>query len=271
MSLSLALSDWMTIVQLIYNINCTEKLEAYPEKVLDSLKAVLPYSAGIFCLTRQAEDHFVSVRTCGSGLSGEELCSLTECGLNVSPYLFSLSLNASGGVFRGPNREQLDPMLAPKTRSLIPQDSDRALSFVLSHKGLPLGYIVIFRSGDEPAFVTRDICVLETLKSHIALQLYRLIILDGLDYGHFNEDFRFRHSLLGFGLSNRELEVLALIYKDVPDLKICEQLSFSKSTFKKHLNHIYEKMQVSNRLALVKLLRQCLQSEQEGPSVSPLL
>lgn len=262
MSLSLALSDWMMIVQLIYNINSTEKLEAYPEKVLDSLKAVLPYSAGIFCLTKQAEDHFISERAFGSGLSVAELNNLTECALNMNPYLFSLSLNASGGVFRGPNREQLaSPKLTSDSRCLIPQASDRALSFVLSHKGLSLGYIVLFRTGEEQAFVTRDICVLETLKNHIALQLYRLIHLDSLDYGDFNEAFRFRHSLSRFGLSNRELEVLALIHKDVPDLEICDSLSFSKSTFKKHLNHIYEKMQVSNRLALLKLLRQCLLTE----------
>lgn len=48
-------------------------------------------------------------------------------------------------------------------------------------------------------------------------------------------------------LSERELEVLALIAAGMSNTDIAEKLSVGISTVKKHINHIYSKLQVDNR------------------------
>lgn len=48
-------------------------------------------------------------------------------------------------------------------------------------------------------------------------------------------------------LSERELEVLALAAKGLPNTRISEQLVVSRNTVKTHLKNIYEKLGVTNR------------------------
>jgi DNA-binding CsgD family transcriptional regulator len=56
---------------------------------------------------------------------------------------------------------------------------------------------------------------------------------------------------LGEGLSRRELEVLALAASGSKNDEIAQVLYISKATVKTHLQHIYEKLGVTNRTAAV--------------------
>ncbi len=58
-------------------------------------------------------------------------------------------------------------------------------------------------------------------------------------------------SLQLLGLTRREAEVLWLIAKDLSNPDIAESLQCSLSTVKKHLEHIYEKLEVQTRTAAV--------------------
>lgn len=50
-----------------------------------------------------------------------------------------------------------------------------------------------------------------------------------------------------FSLSKRELEVAWLLYRGYTNRQIAEELYIAETTVKKHVTHIYEKMQVSGR------------------------
>ena len=49
------------------------------------------------------------------------------------------------------------------------------------------------------------------------------------------------------GLTNREAEVAWLLYRGFTNGQIGEELFIAETTVKKHVSHIYEKMQVSGR------------------------
>lgn len=49
-------------------------------------------------------------------------------------------------------------------------------------------------------------------------------------------------------LTRRELEILALIVEGLSSKEVAEQLFVSKRTVDFHLDNIYEKLQVSNRM-----------------------
>jgi DNA-binding CsgD family transcriptional regulator len=58
------------------------------------------------------------------------------------------------------------------------------------------------------------------------------------------------------GLSSSERRVLALVASGASNAQVAEQLSISVSTVRKHLEHCYRKLGVSNRTAAVAALRQ---------------
>jgi len=60
---------------------------------------------------------------------------------------------------------------------------------------------------------------------------------------------------LKFGLSQRELQILALLPTDEPLSILAKSLFISESTLKTHLTHIYRKLGVKNRLQAINVAR----------------
>ncbi|MBN2245025.1 MAG: helix-turn-helix transcriptional regulator [Candidatus Aminicenantes bacterium] len=55
-----------------------------------------------------------------------------------------------------------------------------------------------------------------------------------------------------FGLTKREIEVLVNIFNGLKNAEIADELFISEITVKKHLQHIFEKIGVSSRTALIR-------------------
>lgn len=57
----------------------------------------------------------------------------------------------------------------------------------------------------------------------------------------------FETIMSGYGLTGRGSEIAWLVYKGYTNRQIGEELFIAETTVKKHVSHIYEKMQVSGR------------------------
>ena len=57
----------------------------------------------------------------------------------------------------------------------------------------------------------------------------------------------FEHMMHECGLTNREAEIAWLLYRGYTNRQIGEELFIAETTVKKHVSHVYEKMQVSGR------------------------
>jgi DNA-binding CsgD family transcriptional regulator len=55
-----------------------------------------------------------------------------------------------------------------------------------------------------------------------------------------------------FGLTKREIEILLNIFNGLKNAEIAEKLFISEITVKKHLQHIFEKIGVTSRTALIR-------------------
>lgn len=208
--------------------------------------------AALFCTVKQNNSAITAKTVAGFNIPDEDVAGFRERVLNDNAFLRSLCLDPSGSVSRGPERAQFEKnALAGLGRNPVAGDLQRALTIVLNHKDTLLGYIILWRDNDMDGYIVRDMCVLGTLKNHISLQLYRLTPAES---GARDEIFELERTLGKYKLSKREVEVLYHICSGIPDEQICKQLYVAPSTFKKHLNHIYEKTQVSGRLKLVKLV-----------------
>ena len=56
-------------------------------------------------------------------------------------------------------------------------------------------------------------------------------------------------------LTPRELDVARLTAKGYPNKVVAERLSITEGTAKLHLHHVYEKLAVDGRMALVRYLQ----------------
>lgn len=254
MSLSLTTSDWITINQLIYKMNTVDSIAAYPDKVLEYLNLLCPYSYGIFNIVREEEGHQEIYASAGVNISAEDIRILTEKDLRTNTFMTGLCLEPGGHVSRGPIRDYMNPeVLSEIEESVIPEDSEKALCLILGYNNALLGYIIITRDSDMDPFCRRDLCALDSVRNHIALQLYKLMEADL--HSHNEEDGRWtlEKRLEQYALSKREVEVLYLLTKGYSDQQVCDKLFITPSTFKKHLNHIYTKLRVSSRVELLRL------------------
>ncbi|MEG1991118.1 MAG: helix-turn-helix transcriptional regulator [Christensenella sp.] len=251
MSLYLSVSDYMIIVQLIYRIYSIESYADYPVHILDLLQQVVPYSSGVFCLARQDNAGAITTRMVGRNISAEYMNDL-EKELPETPFMKGVLLDSSGPVVRGPSIHQFSTnMNTLHGQLVIPDDPDRAMTIVLCHNQVLLGYFVLWRDMTQNCYEQRDVCSLTTLRNHIALQLYKL---NPIVCGKEEELFNMERSLGRYSLTKRELEVIYHIYAGLEEAEICQRLYFTSSTFKKHLNHIYTKLQVNNKIKLIKLV-----------------
>ncbi|MEY8353104.1 helix-turn-helix transcriptional regulator [Lachnospiraceae bacterium 54-53] len=246
--MSLSVTDWMTVVQLIYRINCIEEYDDYFKEILGLVHITLDFSSAVFCEAEQKENMIVVNRMEGFNISDEDMASIKEH-LSGNAFITGLCLDLSGSVTRGPIQSHFDL----KDSRVVPKDLSKAMSMVLYHKERLLGFIILWQNEAGQEFNTRDICAFGVLRNHISLQMHklrnsRITETDGR--------YLLEREMQQFHLSKREVEILFHLTEGLNDSQVCEILYISPSTFKKHLNHIYEKMKVSSRVQLLKTVEE---------------
>lgn len=252
MSLSLTTSDWMLLTRLIYRINLIEDREKLLEESLTLLQSVLPFETGIFSFAKLTTTGVVAEKMAGYNITSKDLVDIVQTELDHNPFLQSISFGSMPTASRGPSVKELrDSKVLSGKQKIFPEDSQYAATLVLKMNDTVVGYLVLFRNEQEQPFSRRDLCLLDEMHPHLALKVYRLF------YSYKEETLsqklvHWEQNFQDFRISKRELEVLFYIKAGLSDDEICETMFISKSTFKKHLHHIYKKVEVNNRLDLIK-------------------
>ncbi|MBQ5954389.1 MAG: hypothetical protein IJM62_04970 [Lachnospiraceae bacterium] len=127
----------------------------------------------------------------------------------------------------------------------------------LAHDHKFLGVVSLYRKSDEEDFSDRDIFILNLLMDHLSYRLHMNDMWKSVPgqsktvsvSGDYIDTFCFRHDL-----TKRESEILKLMSGNRQSNEICDELSISMSTLRKHTGSIYKKLNISNRVDLYKIL-----------------
>lgn len=112
------------------------------------------------------------------------------------------------------------------------------------HGGLLYGSITLMRDKKSGDFTDTELEILNILNRHLCLRFYREYP-NGIDKKAFSP--LYSSIMSRYRLTQRECEILGLIKEGLPNKEISEKLYISENTTKKHIGHIFKKLDITSR------------------------
>ncbi|MPM91491.1 Response regulator protein VraR [bioreactor metagenome] len=170
----------------------------------------------------------------GTAKSGEEAVQLCE---EIKPDVVLMDLIMPG--MDGVAATKAIRKLLPKTQVIILTSFKEDTMIQKAIQAGAIGYLLKDVQADEIAEAIRLVNAGQSILSPEATQALMRVA---------NQPRQ-----LGYDLSDRELEVLALMVKGLNNTEIAEKLVVSLSTIKHHVSHILSKLDATNRSEAVAL------------------
>ncbi len=116
-----------------------------------------------------------------------------------------------------------------------------------------LGIISLYRNKDQGDFTDNELFLLDLLKNHLEYRVNMELQKKRNDLAIIKNKINFDayHFVEKYALTNREVEVLRLLFAGIPNSAICDTLVISTNTLKKHALSIYKKLGINNRWELI--------------------
>ncbi len=111
-----------------------------------------------------------------------------------------------------------------------------------------LGIITLYRTKEEGDFTDDEMFIMNLLQDHLNYRFYQNYTAS------FSPSHTYSISNLAaeYHLTNREVDVLKLLFEEMQSNEIAEKLCISTHTLKKHIQNLYRKFKVSTRWDLLK-------------------
>ncbi len=125
-----------------------------------------------------------------------------------------------------------------------------SLQLNLVYNDLFLGVVTIYRKKEEGDFTSDEMFIVKAFSDHINLRFYEYYTKDSKNSS--NASYSIANLASQYNLTNREVEVLQLIFQDMDNDEIAGKLFISGFTLKKHIQNLYRKLDVSTKWNLLK-------------------
>lgn len=135
-------------------------------------------------------------------------------------------------------------------RCYKPFDLHYSLQLNLVFNDLFLGVLTIYRKKEEGDFNDDEMFIIKAFSEHLNLRFYNYYTSDSKNSS--NPSYSIANLASQYHLTNREVEVLQLIFQDMNNDEIVEKLYISGYTLKKHIQNLYRKFNVSTKWDLLK-------------------
>jgi len=126
----------------------------------------------------------------------------------------------------------------------------------IHYENILLATLSLIRSRKSGDFSTVDLLFLNRISSCIGNHIYLLREYSQKLSSNTSFKNRQRERIQDLDLTPREMEIARLVKSGLTNKEIGERLFISKNTVKKHLQNIYNKSEVSNKVSLVAKLHQ---------------
>ncbi len=244
---TLETNDWMVLNTIIYKIYTMEDFDEMRGELLEQLKLLINFDSADFYLASANGNRlgYPVMQNCETVLAGayekldEErkiLCSgktLIYRDTDIIPEEARAGKDYYQKIFKPNNWHYSLQMVIAKDRKL-------------------LGVIHFYRTIGKENFQSNDIFILDMLKDHLTYRIDRHKA-GGIDD---QKKLTVTEAVEQYALTRRENTILRMLMQGLESNIICDQLSISANTLKKHILNIYRKLGIRNRVQLFKKIRE---------------
>lgn len=244
---TLETNDWMILNSIIYKIYTTEDADIMREQFLEQMKMVLDFdSADFFLADSQESRHLVRPVTYNCD---DESPMYDEMNSNRGIVYSGKSL-----VYRETDMISDEKRVQTEYYQKVyrPNNWHYAIQMILGRNKEFLGVVTFYRTIGKDNFQYDDIFILDMLKDHLAFRLYK----DGQQKDERAEKLTITEITEKYELTKREHTILQLLMQGKDNHTICEELSISVNTLKKHILNIYRKLGIRNRVQMFKMIKE---------------
>ena len=241
--------EWVELVAFISAVERSDNPDTLRFETLDLCRTLVDLDMGIFFLLDSEKSRFQSymtVQAVGVDVPAADFVSWME-----SLPVFNQKLFMSGYEDLFFERTAQSVPVAP-AGGFGQLGGNQLLMCLFVEDERPLAALCLCRDGRRGAFGDREQFVLEVANPYVSARL------DAILRGREPAALREERLAQQYSLTAREVEVARCISFGMSNPEISERLCVSISTVKKHLEHIYRKMGVNNRLSLMKFAQQIL-------------
>ncbi|MDD5944489.1 MAG: helix-turn-helix transcriptional regulator [Clostridia bacterium] len=242
---TLETNDWVLLNNIIFKIYSDEEPEKMRRAFLENIKPVLNFDSADFYVP--AFDNEPSSVICYN-CDGDTI-DLYEKYRDENGIMYG----SRAMVYRDTDMIKQDRTEMLYYRDIYNKEGwDYSLHMTFGRNGDFLGAATFYRYKGKEDFDSNDIFVLDMLREHLSLRLqkdrdYEVNVHDKMTVAEASEKY---------GLTKQEHMVLGLLMDGTENTVICEKLSISINTLKKHILNIYRKLGIKNRVQMFKMIKE---------------
>lgn len=245
---TLETNDWILLNSIIYKIYTMENLNEMRQQILEQIKMLIDFDSADFYLAdlktknKLASPVFYNCE--------EDLSELYD-GID---YSRGILYSGKSLIYRETDIISDEARVQTEYYEKVykPNNWHYSLQMILAREKQFVGVITFYRTIGKDNFHYDDIFLLDMLKDHLAFRLYQHrksgnLLEDKLSVSAATEKY---------DLTRRERTILQALMEGMGNAAICEELTITDNTLKKHILNIYRKLGVKNRVQLFKMIKE---------------
>lgn len=245
---TLQTNDWLILNSIIYEIYTTADFDGMRKKFLEQMKMLIDFdSADFYLVAMDGADWLRAPVTyhCDEGLA--DIYNTMEAGRAVM-HSGKCIVYRETDMLSDESRVQTEYY----KKVYKPNNWHYSLKMILAYEKESLGVVTLYRNIGKNDFSHEEVFLVDTLKEHMAYRLWK----QKQSRLQFGEKLTVSAATEKFGLTRQEHNILQLLMEGKDNNFICDYLSISINTLKKHILNIYRKLGIRNRVQLFKKIRE---------------
>lgn len=245
----LEVNDWIILNTITYKIAAIEDLGEMRLAIMNQLKYLIDFDSSSFYTILSKDTNKIG-NPVGINYSVEEMNDYIHIFKNVD-YSKGLMSTGRNIVYRESDIMNDDERVKTEYYNKVYSTHNwhYSLHLNLSYNENFLGVMSFFRLKGKPNFDYDCSFILDMIKDHLALRLYKDI------YRNDDNLLSISECAEKYNITPKELKILSLLIDGNEDKEICQILFITNNTLKKHILNIYRKLGINKRVQLFKMLK----------------
>lgn len=245
---NLETNDWLMLNSIIYKIYTVEDVDDMRKQLLEQLKMLLDFDSADFYMAAAGGDNHLT-RPVYFNCEDDHSDIYDEL-----DYSRGILYSGKTLVYRETDIISDDARVETEYYKKVykPNNWHYSLQMVLAMKKKFVGVVTFYRTIGKENFEYEDIFMLDQLKEHLSHRLYKE--LEKTDNA--GDKMTIAEVVEKYDLTRREHTILRLLLGGKTNADICDELTITDNTLKKHILNIYRKLGINNRVQMFKLIKE---------------